>query len=76
MKLYKLNERLMNNNMDRIHEMHELDEVLIDKTPTAIVLMTKDDFNLNDSYFKFDGYGNLESYSELKELIELYDDIQ
>lgn len=76
MKLYELNERLMNNNMDRVHEMHELDDVLINKTPTEIILMTKGDFILSDSYFKFDGYGNLESYSELKELLELYDNIQ
>ena len=75
MNLNELNEKLMNNNMGIVYEAHELDEVLSGKSPTEIIMMTKgDDFNLNDPYFKFDGYGNLVSYSNLEDLLDLYDD--
>lgn len=77
MNLNELNEKLMSNNMGIIYEAHEFDEVLSGKSPTEIIMMTKgDDFNLNDPYFEFDGYGNLVSYNNLEDLLDLYDDVE
>ena len=76
MNLNKLNEKLVNNSMGIVYEAYELDEVLSGKSPTEIIMMTQgDDFNLNDPYFEFDGYGNLVSYSNLEDLLDLYDDM-
>ncbi|KAA9290010.1 MULTISPECIES: antirestriction protein ArdA [Aerococcus] len=49
---------------DRLYDMDELDEILYEFTPMDIVRMVHfGDFNFNDDYFTFDGYGNLESVS-------------
>ena len=52
-----------NNDPDaRIYCMDELDEILDGKTPTQILMMMHfGNFNPMDEYFRFDGYGNLES---------------
>lgn len=52
-----------NNDSDaRIYTMDELDDMLDDKTPTQILMMMHfGNFNPMDEYFRFDGYGNLES---------------
>lgn len=77
MLLQELNERLIENYHDPIYEMENLDEVLSDKLPSQIVMMTKhDDFNFRHGYFTINGYGNLKSYETLDEVLETYDDIK
>lgn len=77
MSLNELNEKLMNSNMGTVYEARELDEVLSGKSPTEIIMMTKgDDFSLKDPYFEYDGYGNLVSYSNLEDLLDLYHDVE
>lgn len=46
------------------YDMDEFDEVLFGHTPMEIAQMIHfGEFNLNDDYFRFDVYGNLESLS-------------
>ena len=75
MGLKELNNRLAKSSIGMVYKMEELDDVVSDRTPSQLVRMTKDNFNLNDGYFEFDGYGNLKSYEELEEVLDLYDDI-
>lgn len=77
-KFNELNDRLINNNMNGIYRMEELNDVLSsrNKEPRQIILMTRgEDFNLEDSFFEFDGYGNLISHYDLQSAIDKYDDI-
>ena len=47
---------------DRWNNMDELNELLYGVEPTDIIRMTNHgDFDINDSYFRYDGYGDLES---------------
>ena len=46
---------------DRCYSMDEIDEILGDKKPSELLNMVSSDFNYNDDYFYFNGYGNLES---------------
>ena len=74
--LNELNERLANNSMGMVYEMHEIDDALDGEKATSILEKTKNNFNVTDSYFEFDGYGNIKSYSTIEEVLEMYDDIQ
>lgn len=47
------------------YPMDELDMVLEGKEPSEILKIGKD-LDINDDYFKFDGYGYLEGYSRLE----------
>lgn len=64
-----------NNDSDaRIYTMDELDDMLDSKTPTQILMMMHfGNFNPMDEYFRFDGYGNLESTDFLEDWINLDD---
>lgn len=42
---------------DRYYDMYDLDEFLSDKTPTEILELVNEDFNISDDYFKWDCYG-------------------
>lgn len=47
---------------DRLYDMGDLDEILSGQSPSEIAnLIYYGEFNPNDNYFKFNGYGNLES---------------
>lgn len=46
---------------DRCYNMDEIDEILYGKKPSELLSMVSSDFNYNDGYFYFNGYGNLES---------------
>jgi hypothetical protein len=46
---------------DRCYSMDEIDEILGDRKPSELLSMVSSDFNYNDDYFYFNGYGNLES---------------
>ena len=64
-----------NNCLDflEVYYMEDLDEYLYGFEPTTILnKMFYGDFNPNNDYFKFNVYGNLESYNEW-ELIEEYE---
>ena len=66
---------LYNNCLDFLdfYYMEDLDECLYRFEPTTILnKMFYGDFNPNNDYFKFNVYGNLESYNEW-ELIEEYE---
>ena len=44
------------------YDMDSFDEVMLNYTPSEIARMIHSgEFNPNDDYFRFDGYGNLES---------------
>lgn len=73
--LCNLNERLIRNNIETIYSMNEIDEVLKYYSPRNVILKTLNNFNIQDEYFGFDKYGNLESYCNLDELLKLYKDI-
>ena len=56
---------------DYIYEMDELDDALEGEAPSdAIRKSFYGDFNPAHPYFKFDGYNNLKSYSNMSELID------
>ena len=67
---------------NEVYYMEDLDEIFAGNVREAIREVfygsqygfTKDQFNLNDSYFVFDGYGNLESIPEyyLQDYFDLY----
>ena len=66
---------LYNNCLDFLdfYYMEDLDQYLREFEPTTILnKMFYGDFNPNNDYFKFNVYGNLESYNEW-ELIEEYE---
>ena len=68
-----------NNCLDflEVYYMEDLDEYLNGFEPTTILnKMFYGDFNPNNDYFKFNVYGNLESYNdwELREEYEMYMD--
>ena len=53
---------LVNGFDDYIYSMDEFDEILFGSTPEQIArLIFYGNFNPNYDYFKFDGYGNLQS---------------
>ena len=46
---------------ERPYYMSEFDKMMEGKTPTEIIDMVSNDFNTNDDFFWFDGYGYAES---------------
>lgn len=49
---------------DMVYQMYQLDETMENDSPTEIALrIFHGDFNPNDDYFCFNGYGNLVSFS-------------
>ena len=64
-------------NLDQfdIFEMDEFDEMLEGKTPTEIVNSIRyGGFASTDEYFRFNGYGNIESlsYADIEEELDSY----
>ena len=51
---------------ERLYNMNDLDELLGDRKPSELLTMVNDDFNYNDDYFYFDGYGRLCSVNYLE----------
>ena len=51
---------------ETLFSMDELDDLLGDKKPSELLAMVDDDFNYNDDYFYFDGYGRLCSVNYLE----------
>ena len=45
---------------DRIYDMHEINDLLYGRSPLEIITDARD-VDVNDSYIRYDGYGNLES---------------
>lgn len=53
----------INDYEDWIYNMEELDELLVDRKPSYIAnRIFYGEFNPNDEYFTFNGYGNLVSF--------------
>ena len=55
---------------ETLFSMDELDDLLGDKKPSELLTMVDDDFNYNDDYFYFDGYGRLCSVNYLEIFFE------
>ena len=78
--IYVVNEvNLLDYSLDflEVVDMDYLNEYLEGHTPSEILdKMFYGDFNPNDSYFKFNAYGNLESFNEwdLEEKYKMYID--
>lgn len=51
---------------ETLFSMDELDDLLAGKKPSELLTMIHDDFNYNDDYFYFDGYGRLCSVKYLE----------
>ena len=51
---------------ETLFSMDELDDLLAGKKPSEVLTMVHDDFNYNDDYFYFDGYGRLCSVNYLE----------
>ena len=51
---------------ERLFNMDDLDDLLGDRKPSELLTMVNDDFNYNDDYFYFDGYGRLCSVNYLE----------
>lgn len=57
------------------YPMDELDMVLEGKEPSEILKIGKD-LDINDDYFKFDGYGYLEGYSRSEAVQNIRDEYE
>ena len=55
---------------ETLFSMDELDDLLGGKKPSELLTMVDDDFNYNDDYFYFDGYGRLCSVNYLEIFFE------
>ena len=55
---------------ETLFSMDELDDLLGGKKPSELLTMVDDDFNYNDDYFYFDGYGRLCSVNDLEIFFE------
>lgn len=58
--------------------MYMLNECLEGKTPTEILEMINDGFNVNDDYFRYDAYGRIDSandYMRDKEALEHVEEV-
>lgn len=76
-KLHKLNERLLKNNMGMVFEMNDLNDELKDLSPIEILMRAdNENFSTHDDYFEFDGYGNLRSYANINDALEMYEDVK
>lgn len=53
-----------------LYNMDDLDDLLGNKKPSELLTMVDDDFNYNDDYFYFDGYGRLCSVKYLEIFFE------
>ena len=49
-----------------LYNMDDLDDLLGGRKPSELLTMVHDDFNYNDDYFYFDGYGRLRSVNYLE----------
>ena len=59
---------------DRLYYEEDFDEILSGKAPSEIAgLIFYGEFNPNDNYFKFNGYGNIESVDRVKDVADFYE---
>ena len=75
-KIHELNERLLENGMGMVFEMNDLNDELKDLSPIEILMRAdNENFSTHDDYFEFDGYGNLRSYANINDALEMYEDV-
>jgi hypothetical protein len=56
---------------DEIFDMAMIDDLLYEAKPSKILMMAYyGDFNPNHGYFRFDGYGNLDSFDFLRDVVD------
>lgn len=71
-KIHELNERLLGNGMGMVFEMNDLNDKLKDLSPIEILMKAdNENFSTHDDYFEFDGYGNLRSYANMNDILEM-----
>jgi len=61
------------------YDMDSIDDLLHGIEPSEILIMVGQDFNIHHDYFRFDGYGHLESLYQVeyyKELIDREEEIR
>ena len=75
-KLHELNERLLENGMGMVLKMNDLNDELKDLSPIEILMRVEGNFNTHDDYFGFDDSGNLKSYANINDVLEMYEDIE
>lgn len=69
------NEYLINNGYEPYYSMDELDDLLYGMNPLEIIQMSYfGKFNFCDDYIQFNGYGNLDSFSEYQITKEIKED--
>lgn len=73
--IWAWNEAMAEDNPDEmIYSMDEFNEILREEQPSGIVCMIQyGDFNINDDWFMFNGYGNLKSAWRAVDLMTLED---
>ena len=66
---------IANENGETIYPMDEFDEIMEGMTPKDIAqkIYYGDGFNPTDDYFKFDGYENLKSFTDLTDEVDIDD---
>lgn len=65
------NEYAQKNNYDEIFSMDEFDEIMERNSPTDIAnSIYFGEYNPNDNYFQFDGYGNIKTTSNIEEFVD------
>lgn len=56
--------------------MNDLNDELKDLSPIEILMKAdNENFSTHDDYFEFDGYGNLRSYANINNVLEMYEDV-
>lgn len=65
------NEYAQKNNYDEFFSMDEFDEIMERNSPTDIAnSIYFGEYNPNDNYFQFDGYGNIKTTSNIEEFVD------
>lgn len=70
------NEYLLNQGYETYFSFDDLEWMLEGSSPLEVIRMCYlGNFNYNDDYLQFDGYGNLKSFSEYEVIREMKDDL-
>ena len=74
-KLHELNKRLRKNGRGEVFEMNALNDKLKDLSPIEILMRAEGNFSTHDDYFEFDESGDLRSYVNINDVLEVYNGI-
>lgn len=74
-KLHELNKRLRKNGRGEVFEMNALNDKLKDLSPIEILMRAEGNFSTHDDYFEFDESGDLRSYVNINDVLEVYNGV-